>query len=98
MRHSGGVICHTGNSQWRTSFRRDYRIDGRLHYNVDGEHDLSPHKPTGPYSGSGNDKYHLTRRERLELLIYRCFIVAAKEERGLWPYDDKIVLREGTAP
>ena len=67
------------NSQWRTSFRRDYRIDGRLYYNVDGEHDLSPHKPNGPYSDSGNDEYHLTRRERLELLIYRCFIVAAKE-------------------
>lgn len=97
------------NSQWSTSFRRDYRIDGRLYYNVDGEYDLAPHKPINPYhpprpqpvypwQEREEQKYPLTRRERLELLIHRCFIVADKQQPGLWPYDDKIVLREGTGP
>jgi hypothetical protein len=26
------------NSQWGTDFRRDYWVDGELHYNVDGGH------------------------------------------------------------
>jgi hypothetical protein len=86
------------NSQWSTSFRRDYRVDGRLHYNVDGEHDLAARKPTGPYHGSGTDNYQLTREERVELLTHRCLIVADKERRGLWPYNDKIVLEERTGP
>lgn len=86
------------NSQWRTSFRRDYRIDGHLYYNVDGEHDLSLHKLTGPCSGSGNETDSLTRQERLELLIHRCFITTDKPGSALWPYDDKVVLRAETGP
>ncbi|MFL5539870.1 MAG: hypothetical protein ACJ8J0_12800, partial [Longimicrobiaceae bacterium] len=45
-----------GSSQWRTPFRRDYALGGRLYYNVDGrEHP----------GGAGHD---LDARERDELL------------------------------
>lgn len=61
------------NSQWRTAFRRDYAIDGRLYYNVDrsqqrADDELEPH-------------------ERLELLRHRCFVRCTKPDNDLWPYD-----------
>lgn len=76
------------------------------------QYDLAPRKPVNPHHPPRprnehvwladhpweEKKYPLTRRERLELLIYRGFIVADKEQPELWPYDDKIVLREGTGP
>jgi hypothetical protein len=46
------------NSQWRTSFRRDYRIGDEFHYNVDGKHDIA-----GPKSTT-YDRVGLTREER----------------------------------
>lgn len=70
------------NSQWRTHFRRDYRIGAELHYNVSGKHDLAAHEP------AGENRHELTRDERIELLIHRCFIRTTKPHRDLWPYDD----------
>ena len=63
-----------GNSQWRTSFRRDYVLDGRLYYNVDGrEHP----------GGAGAD---LTAAERAELLRHRCFVTCTGPSDDRWPY------------
>jgi hypothetical protein len=64
-----------GNSQWRTAFRRDYALDGRLWYNVGGrEHP----------GGAGGD---LAPRERDELLRHRCFVTCTGASDDLWPYD-----------
>jgi hypothetical protein len=63
------------NSQWRTSFRRDYQIDGALFYNVDGD---------GRESDEG-----LSPEERLELLRHRCFIRCPKPHDDLSPYEER---------
>ena len=65
-----------GNSQWRTSFRRDYRLDGALHYNVDA---------TGRTGGGDDDD--LDAAERAELLRHRCFVTCEKAGGDRWPYD-----------
>ncbi|WP_437757186.1 hypothetical protein [Sorangium sp. So ce1389] len=72
------------NSQWRTSFRRDYRVGQALYYNVDGKHDLGVPEPTAEYDDG------LTREERVELLTHRCFITTAKQHDDLYPYDDRL--------
>jgi hypothetical protein len=63
-----------GNSQWRTGFRRDYALDGALHYNVDA------HDPGG---GASID---LAETERAELLRHRCFVTSTRPSDDLWPY------------
>jgi hypothetical protein len=63
------------NSQWRTSFRRDYLLDGMLYYNVDGR------------GGRGIDD-DLDAAEKLELLRHRCFVRCRKRHDDRWPYDD----------
>jgi len=78
-----------GNSQWRTRFRRDYRVGTQLHYNVDGEHSLA--------AASVLDRDGLTREERSELLTHRCFIRTTKPSDDLWPYDDQLTLEEANA-
>jgi hypothetical protein len=75
------------NSQWRTRFRRDYRIGEEVHYNVDGKHDLAAPEP------AAEDRDGLTRDERIELLTNRCFVRTTKPHDDLWPYDD--MLRAG---
>ncbi|MDB4951064.1 MAG: hypothetical protein JWM27_3713 [Gemmatimonadetes bacterium] len=67
-----------GNSQWRTSFRRDYAVDGRLHYNVDA-------KPARGGGAAVDD--HLSAGERAELLRHRCFVTCTKPSDDRWPYD-----------
>jgi hypothetical protein len=64
------------NSQWRTQFRRDYALDGRLHYNVDA-------------GGGKRISYDddLEPAERLELLRFRCFVKCPKRDDDRWPYD-----------
>jgi hypothetical protein len=62
-----------GNSQWRTFFRRDYLLDGVLHYNVDAQ--LFTHSPDD-----------LTAEEQLELLRFRCFVKCTKPDEDRWPY------------
>ena len=77
------------NSQWATSFRRDYIDDDIYYFNVDGTcslnievaaaDDLSiePHQPDD-----------LTIQERIELLTYRSFVNCTKHDYNRWPYDD----------
>jgi hypothetical protein len=60
------------NSQWRTSFRRDYCLRGQYYYNVDGDSD-----PGDPV---------LSEHERLELLRHRCFVLAEHPHADLFPY------------
>jgi hypothetical protein len=70
------------NSQWRTSFRRDYQSDGTWIYNADGTNLLNA-------DVSGDDRDGLTRDERIELCRNRCFIITSRHDRDLWPYDDR---------
>jgi len=63
-----------GNSQWRTAFRRDYALDGALHYNVDGrEH-------------PGGADPELTDADRAELVRHRCFVTSTRRSDDRWPY------------
>ncbi|MBR7634274.1 hypothetical protein [Janthinobacterium lividum] len=71
-----------GNSQWRTSFRRDYILDDTRFYNVDGKHDL-----TAKTADAGGFS-ELTLVERVELLTQRCLVSSTKAHDDLWPYDD----------
>lgn len=79
------------NSQWRTSFRRDYRVGQRTYYNVDGEHDLLADDP----GVSVREEPPLTRLERVELLVNRCFVVTSRPGNDLWPYDDRLATSDG---
>ena len=67
------------NSQWRTTFRRDYLLDGILYYNVDGR------GRRGPSAELDDD---LDAAEKLELLRHRCFVRCRKPDANRWPYDD----------
>jgi hypothetical protein len=62
------------NSQWRTTFRRDYHLDGVLHYNVDANPKAPPRLE------------ELDEQEKLELLRHRCFVTCPKPDEELWPY------------
>ncbi|MGW3543405.1 hypothetical protein ACWDNI_23085 [Nocardia niigatensis] len=70
------------NSQWRTSFRRDYYLSGELHYNTDGQWDDDPLP----------DNDDLSARERVDLLRFRH---GTPRDLGTerWPYDDHLVER-----
>lgn len=63
---------------WRTGFRRDYRADGELRYNVDEQ--WSNH--TGPPRQD-----NLTPQEELDLLRYRHGVLRDLGD-DCWPYDD----------
>lgn len=80
------------NSQWRTSFRRDYRIARRTYYNVDGERDLLVDDLSDALDGDPP----LTRSERIELLLNRCFILTPKPGHDRWPYDDRLTTTDST--
>jgi hypothetical protein len=71
------------NSQWRTSFRRDYRKGGHCLYNIDGTRDLSA-------VPSEDDRDGPSAAERVELLTNRCFVRCMKPHGDLWPYDDTL--------
>lgn len=64
------------NSQWRTSFRRDYELCGEFLYNVDAR----------PTSGPAGDE-DLTDDEASALLRNRCFVRTRKPDDDRWPYD-----------
>ncbi|GAA3077168.1 hypothetical protein [Streptosporangium carneum] len=68
------------NSQWSTDFRRDYLVDGRLHYNVDKALDPDDR-------GWGEDEKGLGPASMIELVRYRCGTVADHGD-DLFPYDD----------
>ena len=69
-----------GSSQWRTSFRRDYALDGVLRYNVDAR----------PHPG-GQDDGDLSTGERMELLRHRCFVTCARPSDDRWPYGLRLI-------
>jgi hypothetical protein len=72
------------NSQWRTDFRRDYRIEGKFFFNANKKHDLRE-------PAREEDRDGLTRGERIELLVHRCLITVDKPHHDLWPFDDFFV-------
>jgi hypothetical protein len=72
------------NSQWRTSFRRDYHSHGIWVYNADRENLLNVD------TTSEEDRDGLTHEERVELCKNRCFIVTSKQDQDLWPFDDRL--------
>lgn len=80
------------NSQWRTTFRRDYCIGNKVYLNVDGSNDL------GGKEIVSDDDNVLTREERVELLVNRSFIRTRKASYDLWPYNDKLRIDSGTPP
>jgi hypothetical protein len=65
-----------GSSRWRTAFRRDYAVDGVLHYNAGA----------APPSGPAQDE-DLSQGERMELLRHRCFVASPARSGDRWPYD-----------
>lgn len=80
------------NSQWRTSFRRDYRIDGVCYYNVDGTYDLGdPAPPVDENLRELHREDGLTCAERIELLCHRCLVTSHEADHDLWPWDDRLV-------
>ncbi len=75
-----------GNSQWRTSFRRDYALGGALHYNVDA----------APVRG-GDPDGDLGPAERAELLRHRCFVTCTRRSDDRWPYSLSLTGPAGSA-
>jgi hypothetical protein len=69
-----------GNSQWRTSFRRDYALDGTLYYNADAARDHP-----------GSIDTDLLPAERAELLRHRCFVACTRHSDDRWPYSFTLV-------
>ncbi|WP_203881952.1 hypothetical protein [Planotetraspora kaengkrachanensis] len=63
------------NSQWRTDFRRDYLVDGRLHYNVDAILD--------PWV----DEKSLDPASVIEIVRYRCSTIVDHGD-DVFPYND----------
>lgn len=77
------------NSQWATSFRRDY-VDGAvLRYNVDGRVRLTGDAAV-PQSGDRDlgSGYGLTPAERVALLKHRCLVSTGKPSEEFWPFGD----------
>ncbi|HKQ72985.1 MAG TPA: hypothetical protein VJ810_04600 [Blastocatellia bacterium] len=62
------------NSQWATSFRRDYEGDACYYYNVDAGYDYASIFTSRPGGGTTEE----TPEKSVELVVNRCFIL--KEE------------------
>lgn len=75
------------NSQWRTSFRRDYYLGETLHFNVDGKVDLATLR-AGEHNEDG-----LSPDERMELVANRCFVITTKDSDDQFPYEDRFSLK-----
>jgi hypothetical protein len=80
------------NSQWRTSFRRDYETAEKFYFNVDGTRTLGKDAPSSGFDEDGSELDDLTLEERIELLTNRCFVRCPKEGKDRWPFDDKYEL------
>jgi hypothetical protein len=81
------------NSQWRTTFRRDYTDDSFFYYHVDGKYDLSRPDWTMEKRELTTAKF-LSRAERIELLVNRCLIITQKVddvEKHSSPYNDRYI-------
>lgn len=97
------------NSQWSTSFRRDYDSGDAYHFNVDGTHPLGDESLYKASFSPGRWKMQLeaeaelggdplTMEERIELLVNRCFVHCRKSDEDRWPFDDKYTLPHWTRP
>jgi hypothetical protein len=70
------------NSQWRTSFRRDYLIDNYAYLNVDGKE----------IAERIDD---LPEERALELLSHRCLIRSTLDaDHEFWPYHDRATIAQ----
>ncbi|OLF04812.1 hypothetical protein BLA60_38850 [Actinophytocola xinjiangensis] len=75
------------HSQWATAFPRFYQDDQGLHFNHDGEHDLTT-ESTDPAT-----------EQRRELLLYRCFVRDLPADEGdRFPYSDRLTLAAPLSP
>ncbi|MET4728436.1 hypothetical protein ABIE09_002246 [Lysobacter enzymogenes] len=74
------------NSQWRTDFRRDFHIGDEFRFNVDGGVDLDAIE-----DDVLDEEYGTTRRERIEMVLHRMWVVTDKPDDDLFPYDDRFV-------
>ncbi|MBC7807923.1 MAG: hypothetical protein H7145_17475 [Akkermansiaceae bacterium] len=101
VRRNASDLSHGwgSNSQWATSFRRDYDSGGYYHFNVDGKHPLGDGSEYAASFAPDRWKMHtewegelgddaLTMEERIELLVNRCFVRCDKSDDDRWPYDD----------
>lgn len=78
------------NSQWRTSFRRDYRFGSLLVFNADGELDLgAPGLQEYP-----DHRDRSPRDERVELLVNRSMVLTGGPHDEFFPFDDHLTLDE----
>jgi hypothetical protein len=78
------------NSQWSTLVRRDYEDEEAWYYNVDGAYDLTQESRMIE-DDEREVTEGLTRAERIELLVNRCFIRTEKAHRQPWPFEDRYV-------
>jgi hypothetical protein len=65
------------NSQWRTEFRRDYKLSGGYFFNVDGEHSLN-------HATHQIDELDVSTA--IELVRNRCLIRTVANDTDLCPY------------
>lgn len=100
------------NSQWRTSFRRDYLAHGHYIFNADGKpnfeerpflESMPPHQwdnlaPKTFFASAIGDGYGLSIEQREELLFNRCFVRSQRDEDDFWPYDDTSIMRQDHLP
>lgn len=74
------------NSQWRTSFRRDYFTETEFLYNVDAGCSVAD-----PAPGS-SPQSDLSKEQRIELLTYRCWVNHRPSGEDDWyPFEDRFV-------
>lgn len=100
------------NSQWRTSFRRDYLWHGHYIFNADGKpnfeerpflesmptHEWENLPPKMFFASAIGDDYGLSIEQREELLFNRCFVRSQLEEDDFWPYHDTAIMRQEKLP
>lgn len=72
------------NSQWRTSFRRDYKSDGQFHYCVDAKYSLDENE--------FSPQEDLPKEVLIELVKNRCLIKTRLEssDEDLLPYEYRL--------
>lgn len=72
------------NSQWRTHFRRDYKIHEKYYYNIDRKILLNKSSKINFFIDG------LTFQESQELILNRNFIKTRKNHKDLFPYNYSI--------
>lgn len=79
------------NSQWSTEFRRDFHVDGEFRFNVDELRRLDR------LGERAVDEDGLSRRERIELLTHRMFVLSERDGE-MYPYDDSYACADDFQP